>query len=117
MPHAGLQSGSGARSGRRLPWSTIEALGISRLVSDSRQVAAGDTFVAYPGETRDGRDFIPDAIERGVASVLWEPRNFAWKPQWKVRNAPVENLRGHAGAIASAAYGNPSSRLWVVGVT
>jgi UDP-N-acetylmuramoyl-L-alanyl-D-glutamate--2,6-diaminopimelate ligase len=101
----------------RLEWSTIEALGISRLVSDSRQVVAGDTFVAYPGETRDGRDFISHAIERGASSVLWERRDFAWRRTWKVKNAPVENLRRHAGEIASAAYGNPSSRLWVVGVT
>jgi UDP-N-acetylmuramoyl-L-alanyl-D-glutamate--2,6-diaminopimelate ligase len=120
IQQAGLrlrQSESGAHIARRLQWSTIEALGISRLVSDSRQVAAGDTFVAYPGETRDGRDFIPHAIERGASSVLWEPRDFAWRRKWKVKNAPVENLRRHAGEIASEAYGNPSSRLWVVGVT
>jgi UDP-N-acetylmuramoyl-L-alanyl-D-glutamate--2,6-diaminopimelate ligase len=108
---------SDTRGARRFEWKTIEALGISRLASDSRQVVAGDTFVAYPGETRDGRDFIPHALERGASSVLWERRDFAWQPTWKVKNAPVENLRRHAGEIASKAYGNPSSRLWVVGVT
>jgi UDP-N-acetylmuramoyl-L-alanyl-D-glutamate--2,6-diaminopimelate ligase len=111
------RSESGTRVARGLEWSTIDALGIHRLVSDSRQVVAGDTFVAYPGETRDGRDFISQAIERGASSVLWERRDFAWRPSWKVKNAPVENLRRHAGEIASGAYGNPSSRLWMVGVT
>jgi UDP-N-acetylmuramoyl-L-alanyl-D-glutamate--2,6-diaminopimelate ligase len=111
------RSESDTRGARRLEWRTIEALGISRLVSDSRQVVAGDTFVAYPGEARDGRDFIPHAIERGASSVLWERQGFAWRPTWQVKNAPVENLRRHAGEIASNAYGNPSSRLWVVGVT
>jgi UDP-N-acetylmuramoyl-L-alanyl-D-glutamate--2,6-diaminopimelate ligase len=90
---------------------------MTRLVSDSRHVIAGDTFVAYPGEKLDGRQFIPQAIERGAASVLWEGRGFVWRAAWKVANAPVENLKKHAGEIASEVYGRPSARLWMVGVT
>src|SRR4051812_49000237 len=105
MQRARSLSESAVGTRRRRVWGMIEALGIKHLVSDSRQVAVGDTFVAYPGETRDGRDFIPHAIERGAASVLWEPLDFAWKRKWNVKNAPVENLRRRAGEIASAAYG------------
>jgi UDP-N-acetylmuramoyl-L-alanyl-D-glutamate--2,6-diaminopimelate ligase len=98
-------------------WTALDALQMKRLVSDSRQVVRGDTFVAYPGETRDGRDFVPDAIARGAGSVLWERRGFEWPRSWAVRNASVDNLRRHAGEIASHVYDRPSARVWMVGVT
>jgi UDP-N-acetylmuramoyl-L-alanyl-D-glutamate--2,6-diaminopimelate ligase len=102
---------------RGADFSALESLDMKHLVSDSRLVVPGDTFVAYPGEVSDGRQFIPQAIERGASSVLWERHRFAWRRAWSVRNAPVENLKKHAGAVASAVYGRPSSRLWMIGVT
>ena len=119
VPTRGIQQ---RRSLVRVPapgidWRAIDEMGVTRLVSDSRQVVAGDTFVAYPGEALDGRDFIPRAIERGAASVLWERDDFTWRRTWRVKNAPIENLRRRAGEIASEAYGRPSSHLWTVGVT
>jgi UDP-N-acetylmuramoyl-L-alanyl-D-glutamate--2,6-diaminopimelate ligase len=111
---AAATSGDPAFSGR---WRALGALGMTRLVSDSRQVAAGDTFVAYPGEKLDGRKFIPQAIERGASSVLWERSGFTWRSSWKVRHAPVDHLKRHAGEIASVVYGRPSAKLWMVGVT
>ena len=95
----------------------IDALGIRRLVSDSRAVRAGDTFVAYPGETRDGRDFIAQAVGAGATSVLWDATGFRWKSSWRVRQLAVPQLRRGIGLIASHVYGRPSSRLWMVGVT
>jgi UDP-N-acetylmuramoyl-L-alanyl-D-glutamate--2,6-diaminopimelate ligase len=97
--------------------SGVEALDMKRLVTDSRQVQPGDTFVAYPGETLDGRRFIPQAIARGAASVLWERRDFRWRPAWKVKNLAVDDLKRHAGEIAAEVYGRPSGRLWMVGIT
>ena len=106
-----------AVTARGMDWSAIEALGITRLVSDSRLVARGDTFVAYPGETSDGRKYIGDAVARGAASVLWEREGFRWSSEWSVKNAPVDDLKRKAGEIASNVYGRPSARLWMVGVT
>ena len=40
----------------------IRALGVRRMTVDSRVVRPGDTFVAYPGESRDGRDYIAQAV-------------------------------------------------------
>ena len=50
-------------------WKTLEALGVRRLVNDSRAVRPGDTFVAYPGQSRDGRDYIAQAIANGAAGI------------------------------------------------
>ncbi len=97
--------------------SAIEALGITRLVTDSRKILPGDTFVAYPGETMDGRNFIEEALKFGASSVIWDAEDFSWNPSWQVPNLPVEHLRMKAGEIADQAYGHPSEKLWVIGVT
>ena len=95
----------------------LDRLGITRLATDSRRVKRGDTFVAYPGVAQDGRRYIPQAIANGARSVLWERRGFRWRRAWRVPNLGVFDLRRHAGEIASHVYGNPSARLWMIGVT
>ena len=90
---------------------------ITRLVTDSRAVQRGDTFVAYPGEKTDGRQFIVQAIERGANAVLWESQHFAWNDAWQVPNLAVADLRHKAGELADAVCGRPSEKLWVVGIT
>ena len=88
-----------------------------KLTADSRKVDAETLFMAYPGERLDGRDFIAQAVAQGAAAVLWERESFAWNPSWQVPNAGVMGLRAHAGEVADAFYGQPSSKLWMVGVT
>ena len=95
----------------------LDRLGIKRLATDSRRIRRGDTFVAYPGELRDGRDYIPQALAKGAASVLWESRDYSWNPAWHAVNVGVRNLRQHAGEIASRVYARPSDKLWMIGVT
>jgi UDP-N-acetylmuramoyl-L-alanyl-D-glutamate--2,6-diaminopimelate ligase len=95
----------------------LAGLPLRRLVTDSREVKRGDTFLAYPGETQDGRRYIGQAIKAGAACVLWEARDYAWPREWRVANHGIKELRKHAGEIAAAAYGHPTSALWVVGVT
>jgi len=107
-------SGAGERD---LNLRAIDQLGIRRLATDSRRVARGDTFVAYPGETQDGRRYIAQAIANGAGSVLWEKRGFEWNPAWRVPNLGVSRLRARAGLIASHIYDYPSTRLWMIGVT
>jgi UDP-N-acetylmuramoyl-L-alanyl-D-glutamate--2,6-diaminopimelate ligase len=93
------------------------SLRIRRLVTDSRQVRAGDTFMAYPGETTDGRRYIGEAVRRGAASVLWDSGDFRWNPRWRVPNAGIPLLRQHAGDIAAEHFGFPAASMWTVGVT
>ena len=95
----------------------LDQLAIKRLATDSRRVRRGDTFVAYPGATVDGRKFIAQAIANGARAVLWERRGFKWTSSLRVPNLGVTDLRARAGLIASHVYGNPSARLWMVGVT
>jgi UDP-N-acetylmuramoyl-L-alanyl-D-glutamate--2,6-diaminopimelate ligase len=90
---------------------------LDRLVTDSRAVTPGDTFVAYPGGQADGRQFIAQAIANGANAVIWEAQGFSWNDAWQIPNLAVSDLRHHAGEIACHVYGNPSGKLWMVGVT
>ena len=87
------------------------------LSSDSRLVRQGDTFVAYPGEKTDGRQFIAQAIAQGANAVIWESQHFAWDDAWQIPNLAVSDLRHKAGWLADSVYGAPSEKLWLVGIT
>lgn len=89
----------------------------STITADSRQVVPGALFLAYPGESADGRAYIADAIYNGASAILWEPEGFVWDENWQVENKPVVSLKQEAGVIADQFYASPSSQLWMVGVT
>ena len=98
----------------------LNGLGIDveNLVTDSRLVKPGDTFLAYVGEVVDARNFIPQAIEAGANAILWERNGFVWNSKWRnTPNLSVSKLRDKVGAIASHVYGDPSEKLWLIGVT
>jgi UDP-N-acetylmuramoyl-L-alanyl-D-glutamate--2,6-diaminopimelate ligase len=88
-----------------------------RITSNSRTVEPGVAFAAYPGSAHDGRAFIPDAVQRGAAAVLWETRGFDWDASIAVPNHGVEGLKHNLGSIADFIYGSPSRALWTIGVT
>ena len=97
----------------------LERLGIRvhALVSDSRRAGPGTVFAAYPGEARDGRDFIAQAVAQRVDGVLWEADHYQWDPALGVPNAGVAGLKTRIGEIAAQVYGDPSRALHMVGVT
>jgi len=90
---------------------------IGNLVTDSRMIKPGDTFLAYAGEKQDARMFIPNAIAAGANAVIWESQDFEWDSGWKVPNLKVSGLRAKASIIADHVYGHPSRKLQLIGVT
>ena len=97
----------------------LKRLGIApaELVNDSRRAQPGVVFAAYPGESRDGRDFIPQAVAQRVDGVLWEADHFQWDPALPTPNAGVPDLKTRIGEIAAHVYGEPSRALHMVGIT
>ena len=93
---------------------------IGALQLSSQQVAPGDVFIALPGMTSDGRDYIPDAIERNASAVLYEYEGAEIDGKLLVNKTPVigiKNLKAKLGCIASRYYNNPSQDLKIIGVT
>jgi len=101
------------------PVDQLEKLNVpvTRLVTDSRAVRQGDTFVAYPGEKADGRQFIAQAIAQSANAVIYEAQHFVWDAAWQIPNLAVNDLRHKAGWLADAVYGTPSEKLQMIGVT
>jgi UDP-N-acetylmuramoyl-L-alanyl-D-glutamate--2,6-diaminopimelate ligase len=97
-------------------WLRAELPLSAHLTSDSRQVEAGDVFIAYPGERYDGRQFIDAAKSSAAAAVLFDPVDGFVAPE-DIRGLAVSDLKKKAGHIASAWYGDPSQRLFSIGVT
>jgi len=88
---------------------------VSGIASDSRLVKKGDVFVAMKGTRSDGHQFIGQAIGRGAVAVILE--DMPETPAEGIVYAKVGNSAAALGIAASNYYGNPSSKLKLVGIT
>ena len=95
---------------------------------DSRRVEAGHLFVAIKGTQTDGHQYIAKAIEQGAAAVLCEemPADVGGKTADHghesgetagVTFVQVASTEAAVGPVATAFYGDPTSKLTLVGVT
>jgi UDP-N-acetylmuramoyl-L-alanyl-D-glutamate--2,6-diaminopimelate ligase len=91
--------------------STEEVRGIA---CDSRQVAPGFLFFAFPGQRADGRAFAAQAIERGAVAVVSESARPEGSPSVWIQ---VEHGRRALALAARAFYGRPDERLGITGIT
>lgn len=82
---------------------------------DSRKVSKDSMFVAVRGTNSDGHDFIGKAVENGAAAVICEI--LPPSPDEKIAWILTRNSAKALGTVSSAFYGNPSSKLKLVGVT
>lgn len=109
-----------------VPISTGLDMLVQGLKLDSRQILPGEIFIALPGKTVDGRQFIEQAIARGACAVLWEadhesvPIPVTWRTSVAGEPLPVialHNLTRQVGVIADRYYQAPSKSLFTVGIT
>jgi UDP-N-acetylmuramoyl-L-alanyl-D-glutamate--2,6-diaminopimelate ligase len=86
---------------------------VSGIQFDSRRVTQGDLFVALVGESLDGHSYIPAAIEAGAVAIVGEKPGL----KFQVPYVQVSNSRMALAYLAASFYGNPGSKLRVIGVT
>ncbi|MBB3143225.1 UDP-N-acetylmuramoyl-L-alanyl-D-glutamate--2,6-diaminopimelate ligase [Halomonas organivorans] len=86
-----------------------------RLCLDSRELAAGDVFVAVPGVAADGRDHVGEALEAGVTLVLAHRDDAAVLPD-DPRVVALPHLRQRLGELGRDLFAVPET-LEAVGVT
>ena len=89
----------------------------SGLTLDSRSVKPGDLYVALPGARVHGAAFCADAVAAGAVAVLTDPEGRARATASGVPVFVLADPRARLGEIACWVYGNPSSRLRLIGVT
>jgi UDP-N-acetylmuramoyl-L-alanyl-D-glutamate--2,6-diaminopimelate ligase len=104
---------------------------VSGLTQDSREVRAGDAFVALAGARHHGIEFAPQAAERGAVVIFAEsPQAGSGEPatgsaRGEADDRPpvavpavwIDQLRNRLGAIAARFFGDPSESMTVIGVT
>lgn len=88
---------------------------IREIVFDSRQIKAGDLFVAMRGTKSDGHTFIKQAVDIGASAILCEeiPADISGEATL----IKVENTNEALGQAAANYYDHPSRQLKLVGVT
>ncbi len=88
---------------------------ISTIEFDSRKILQDSLFVAVKGTVSDGHAYISDVIEKGATVIICQEL-----PETKESNVTyvqVDNSNEALAIIASNFYGNPSSKLKLIGVT
>ncbi|MDP3760173.1 MAG: UDP-N-acetylmuramoyl-L-alanyl-D-glutamate--2,6-diaminopimelate ligase [Ramlibacter sp.] len=84
---------------------------------DSRNIGAGDGFIAWPGAATDGRAHVPSALGRGAAACLVEREGVeAFGFEGEAISAYAQ-LKAATGPIAAAYFGQPTEQLQVLAVT
>ena len=90
-------------------------VGITAVDIDSRQVKEGHLFVAIKGTQTDGHQYISKAVDQGAAAILCEEMPAERKAG--VSYVQVPSTETAIGPVATTFYGNPTSKLTLVGVT
>lgn len=101
----------------------VAELRVCDITEDSRTVLPGSLFVARKGEKSDGRQFVGAAMASGAVAILTDDAAFVLPHQDRPPpHGPVALL--HAGDLSLATaklaerfYGDPSSKLTMIGVT
>ena len=88
---------------------------ISELIFDSRKAVEHSLYMAIKGTISDGHDFINSSIEKGAIAIVCE--HIPTEIKTEITFIKVQDAAKTLGHLASNFYGNPSSRLNLIGIT
>lgn len=129
MTHFGPSDGRGHTLrelfGSALAGAEFGGARVTGLATDSREVVAGDLFLACRGEASHGRDFIERALLAGAAAIAVEVSSgetlddgvSGLASKYGVAVFAMEQLTEQLGRIAAHFFGDPSDSMRVIGVT
>ena len=87
------------------------------LQTDSRKVRTGDGFIAWPGASTDGRQFVSAALQNGANACLIEQTGVEAYAFSEAAIAAYPQLKAATGPIAAAYFEQPSRQLDVIAIT
>lgn len=79
--------------------------------TDSRKIVPGDTYVALPGISSDGHDYIESAIENGATKIVATHGNYS------VDTIIVPDTREYLNAALEKEYGHIIKDMTIIGIT
>jgi len=89
---------------------------LTGITHDSRDVRAGDLFVAVEGRSFDGHDYVNNAVEAGAATVIGE-KSYDLVESVSVPYIKVNDSRQALSRVSHEFYDKPTSELFTAGVT
>ena len=95
----------------------LQDVDVTGITHDSRKVQPGDAFLAYPGATVDGRQYIDQALARGACVVLYDDSQDFIPPEHDCSFIACPHLAERLGRLSSTFYDHPSKKLRVIGIT
>lgn len=94
-----------------------DALAVTGVTQDSRDVHRGDLYAALPGARVHGADFVAEAAAAGAQCILTDPSGAERCAQTSLPVLIVEQPRRCLGVLSAAVYGDPSRQMALHGVT
>ena len=95
----------------------LQARVTGTLSADSRNLAQGDGFIAWPGAATDGRKYVNTALAAGAGACLVEHAGAQGYAFSDARVATYAGLKAATGPVAAAYFSAPSQHLQVVAIT
>src|SRR3989339_843179 len=90
---------------------------IRSITADSRQAGPGALFVAIPGLTVDGHDFLEAAVKKGCAAVLVSKGCCRGWKHAKVACLEAADTPKALGQAAASFHGHPARKMLMIGIT
>jgi UDP-N-acetylmuramoyl-L-alanyl-D-glutamate--2,6-diaminopimelate ligase len=90
---------------------------LSGVTLDSRQVRPGDLYAALPGEHTHGAAYCAQAVAAGAVAILTDPGGKERAARAGVPVFVVSSPRDRLGDVSCWIYGDPSTRMTMIGVT
>ncbi len=93
---------------------------VTEIVNDSRKAREGAVFVCIKGAVADGHKYIPDVLKKNVSAIIVEDEvdlKAYGTDADGVTFIKTDDTRIAMARMAAVYYGNPSSKLKMIGVT
>lgn len=98
-------------------FSGTDELLVSGITHNSKEVLAGDLYVALPGANHHGSEFIAEAIARGAVAIATDQAGLAVALGTALPVVELIDARPDMAQLAAQVYGHPEKQLTLVGVT
>ncbi len=92
---------------------------INDVVFDSRKAAPDTVFVCMKGSKTDSHSFMPDIINKGCRTIIVEKEldELPVSETDSLNIIKTENARETLSYLSAAAFGNPSEKMLMIGLT
>ncbi len=90
---------------------------IHKIVDDSRKIETNDIFIAIKGEESDGHDYIIDAINQNIKTIIYEDKYYDYLTYDHINMIKVHDSKKTLAILSHYYYHMPSFQVHLVGVT